>query len=379
MKYRTRLLLVNSIPIVLFAVISLLIGFQQFRSGIYAAREEYLKAAALAAMTLYSSHGYGDYGWKADGNVWRGMNFNVSAETSLVDELKEQTGADITFFLEDTPIMTSIYGEAGKRFVGTTAIDSIKAHTLSEGTQLWCSSIEINGIPCQAYVIPIRQEKDGRVVGAMMASQPVYGFNSIMRDYIMTTVLVMLVVLLAVFLVIRRYASQFSEEFTAIKDKSCQDLLTGLYNKASFEDEAVAAMQAKGPGDVPVLLLFDFDNFKQINDNYGHQIGDEVLRAFAHVLIRAFRTKDILGRVGGDEFMVYMPHMSAAVIARTDEVAQEVLEELAKLEIGPAKHFSCSIGIGTDPGGHGFKHLYSVADRALYEAKEKGKACYVRH
>ena len=379
MKYSTKLLLANCIPVIVFAAISLIFGFTQFRSSLYSEKEGNLKSTALAALALYSSHGYGDYGRKDDGNVWRGMNFNISEETSIVDELKEQTKVDITFFFENMPEMTSIVNANGNRFVETTAMDSINEYTLGQGAQLWCRDIKINGEPCQAYIIPIRQDSNNAVIGALMASRSANEFNNIIRNYILTTIAVMIFVLFCVFLFIRWYVEHFSQEFYDVTDKSKRDLLTGLFNKRSFEEEVQKAINSKNDDEVSVLLIFDFDNFKHINDYYGHQIGDEVLKAFGNVLTRAFRTKDIIGRIGGDEFMVFMPGMIESSLYRADEISQEILHELAILKVGSAEHFSCSIGIGTNLTGYDFKSLYLLADKALYESKKRGKACYVRY
>ena len=76
--------------------------------------------------------------------------------------------------------------------------------------------------------------------------------------------------------------------------------------------------------------------------------------------------------------MVYMPGMSAFSLKRADEISQEILRSLAVLKVGAAEHFSCSIGIATDAGNYDFKKLYLLADKALYESKKRGKACYVR-
>lgn len=378
MKYSTKLLIANCIPILVFATISLIIGFMQFRANLYDEKQANLKSTALAAMALYSSHGYGDYGRKADGNIWRGMNFNVSEETSVVDDLKKQTNVDVTFFFGDAAAMTSIKNQDDVRAVDTNALDHIKNFTLAHGAQLWCRSIKINGRTCQAYVIPIRQESDNAVVGALMTSQSMSGFNRIIENYILTTAVTALVILFAAFLFIRWYVARFSQEFYDATNKSKHDLLTGLLNKRSFEDEVKAAIANKKPTDVSVLLILDFDNFKHVNDHYGHQIGDEVLKAFGLILERAFRTKDIIGRVGGDEFMVFMPDMTAEFLRRSEEISREILHELAVLKVGKAEHFSCSIGIGTDAGNYDFKKLYRLADKALYESKERGKACFVR-
>ncbi|MBR3457275.1 MAG: hypothetical protein IKH16_03875, partial [Selenomonadaceae bacterium] len=98
MKFRTKLLSVNCIPLVLLTVISLALGIMQFQTSLYTEREGNLRSTALAAMTLYSSQGYGDYSRRDDGKVWRGLNQNISEKTSIVDDLKRQTGVDITFF-----------------------------------------------------------------------------------------------------------------------------------------------------------------------------------------------------------------------------------------------------------------------------------------
>lgn len=378
MKYSTKLLIASCIPVIVFAVIALTTGFIQFRDSLYDEKQGNLKSTALAALALYSSRGYGDYGRKADGHVWRGMNFDVSNETSIVDDLKRQTNVDVTFFFEDTAEITSITDKDGNRSVETTALDYIRNHTLTRGSQLWCRSFKINGQPCQAYIIPIRQESNNEVVGALMASQSTRGFEKIIERYVLTMTAIALTILGVVFLFIRWYVARFSQEFYEAKKKSKYDLLTGLFNKKSFEEEVKVAIANKKPTDVSVLMILDFDNFKHVNDTYGHQIGDEVLKAFGMILERAFRTNDIIGRVGGDEFMVYMPEMSELFLERVDEISQEILHALAVLKVGAAEHFSCSIGIATDSGNYDFKKLYLLADKALYEAKKRGKACYVR-
>ncbi len=378
MKYSTKLLVANCIPVIVFAIVSIVIGFTQFQSSLYDEKQGNLKSTALAAMALYSSQGYGDYGRKADGNVWRGMNFNVSKVTALVDDLKTETSVDITFFFADTPEMTSIINNDGERKIEISAIDYLRNETLARGSQLWCRSIKINGKNCQAYIIPIRQNSDNSIAGALMASQSTDGFNHIMRNYILTTLVTALIILLAVFVFIRWYVNRFAQEFYEVTDKSKRDLLTGLLNKRSFEEAVQNAIDSRRPNDVSVLMIFDFDNFKHVNDHYGHQTGDDVLKAFSSILVRAFRTKDLIGRVGGDEFMVFMPEMTDNYLKRADEISAEVLHELSILKVDKAGPFSCSIGIGTDATDYNFQKLYLLADSALYQSKENGKACYVR-
>jgi len=198
MKFKQKMLTLCCIPLVLLTVISLVIGLVQFRSGMYAKTKSSLKSGALAAMSLYTSQGYGDYDMKSDGNVWRGMNFNVSQETSIVDDLKEQTGIDITFFYHDTAAMTSICSEDGARWNGMKAGENIRQYTLGQGAQLWYRNIEIDNRMCHAYIIPIVQPGNGSVTGALMASITTDEMDKVMNQYIITSAVVSVVILLIV-------------------------------------------------------------------------------------------------------------------------------------------------------------------------------------
>lgn len=192
-------------PLVLLTVISLVIGLVQFKAGMYKETKNSLHSSAIAALNLYESQGYGDYALKEDGNVWRGMNFDVSTETFIVDGLKEKTGVDITFFYQDTAVMTSICNEDNVRWIGMQAGDNIKNYTLAQGAELWYQNIEIDGKMCHAYIIPITQSSDGSVIGAIMASQSTETLNGVINRYLLISVVVSLLILLAVIIFIFWY------------------------------------------------------------------------------------------------------------------------------------------------------------------------------
>lgn len=197
MKFKQKTLSIFCVTILLVGFISMFIGLAQFRTGMYNEAKSRLKSSALAAMNLYNSQGYGDYQMKADGNVWRGMNFNVSEKSSVVDDLKEQTGVDTTFFFGDTAVMTSICNEDGYRWIGMTAGDNIQNYTLSQGAQLWYKNIVIDGKKCHAYIIPITQPSDGTVVGALMASVSAASLTGTINRYVMISSIATLVILVA--------------------------------------------------------------------------------------------------------------------------------------------------------------------------------------
>lgn len=204
-RFKQKMLTLCCIPMVLLTVISLVLGLEQFKDGMYKETKSSLYSSAIAAVNLYQSQGYGDYALKSDGDVWRGMNFDVSSETSVVDGLKEKTGVDITFFYQDTAVMTSVKNDKDQRWIGMKAGDNIKNYTLQKGAELWYKNIEIDGKMCHAYIIPITQSSDGSIIGAMMASQSAEGLNSMVQRYILISVAVSCVILVAVILFIFVY------------------------------------------------------------------------------------------------------------------------------------------------------------------------------
>lgn len=204
-RFKQKMLTLCCVPLVLLTVISVVIGLIQFKDGMYKETKNSLHSSAIAALNLYDSQGYGDYALKDDGDVWRGMNFDVSTETFIVDGLKEKTGVDITFFYKDTAVMTSITNEDNARWMGMQAGDNIKNYTLAQGAELWYKNIVIDDKMCHAYIIPITQSSDGSVIGAIMASQSADELNQVVKRYIFISVAVSLVILLTVIIFIFWY------------------------------------------------------------------------------------------------------------------------------------------------------------------------------
>jgi len=158
---------------------------------------------------------------------------------------------------------------------------------------------------------------------------------------------------------------------------SCQeaaftDHLTGLANRRRFERQFEReAARTERYGRPFCLLLVDIDNFKDVNDTYGHDAGDEALRRVANVIQSGTRGIDTGARIGGDEFAVILPETP---LARGLEVAERLRAEIAALEIEGVGRLSASLGVAELPscardGGA----LREAADAALYEAKRRGR------
>lgn len=158
-----------------------------------------------------------------------------------------------------------------------------------------------------------------------------------------------------------------------------RDPLTGLYNKGASQKliEERLKMCAQQQANC-ALLIIDIDNFKYVNDAMGHLFGDAFLVEAARAIESQFRRTDIVGRIGGDEFLVYMCHINNKEIV--DKKAAQVIDAIRHIQIDGTgiELVSCSIGSARFPDdGKTYKELYHQADLALYQAKNAGKNCHV--
>lgn len=163
-----------------------------------------------------------------------------------------------------------------------------------------------------------------------------------------------------------------------LKERAEKDGLTGLYNAATVKmkvQEFLASSRCKEG--THLFVLMDLDNFKQINDTFGHQYGDQVLKEVADTLRRKFRRDDILGRLGGDEFAALL--LNATSFEVMDPVFLELCAALKKTytKDGKSVTISASFGIAEAPEyGTTFEELYEKSDLMLYKVKEDSKNGY---
>lgn len=167
---------------------------------------------------------------------------------------------------------------------------------------------------------------------------------------------------------------QEKEKELAIISKAQRDPLTNLYNKAVMKELIDNLLISEGGKGMHAFYLIDIDNFKLINDQFGHSFGDTVISKVADKLGQFFRTSDIIGRVGGDEFLVFVKNVVDTTVV--SQKAEEICKSFHDLlrNITGKDETSLSIGICVLPeDGSSFDEIFEKADAALYLSKNRGK------
>lgn len=156
-----------------------------------------------------------------------------------------------------------------------------------------------------------------------------------------------------------------------------KDALTGIYNQGATEQLIHNAIQAGNENALSAMMIIDLDNFKEANDLLGHANGDQLLEKTADILKEMFKGGDVIGRIGGDEFLVYMRNLES--LSDADEMAGNIVKSVRyDLDFeGQPIHVTCSVGVAVYPyHGKTYEELFEKADRAVYTVKANGKDGY---
>lgn len=165
------------------------------------------------------------------------------------------------------------------------------------------------------------------------------------------------------------------ETILRLEDVTQRDPLTNALNKTAIEAYVTSRISGFDDDETASLLIFDIDDFKSINDRYGHPCGDQALREFARCIKTVFPFSEGVGRIGGDEFILFAEDMDIETLI---EKARRLLDYFSQVNYGGEYiKTSCSVGIAFARGrSKSFARLYSEADDALYTAKKSGKGSF---
>lgn len=169
------------------------------------------------------------------------------------------------------------------------------------------------------------------------------------------------------------------KELDSLEYKATRDPLTGVYNREMTIKKVENYINGNKNG-VHALIFIDFDDFKKVNDNYGHLVGDRVLIHIIKNIRSVFTEGEIIGRVGGDEFVVFIGYANdnETIMNKADELINALGTPYIDNSNGTEIAISGSAGIATYPGeGSHYEQLIQCADKALYCVKSKGKNNYM--
>ncbi len=174
-----------------------------------------------------------------------------------------------------------------------------------------------------------------------------------------------------------RNAIQMQQQLHSLETAATRDFLTNLLNRRAFFEvgEPIFA-QAQRKNAKFSLAMIDIDHFKNVNDTYGHDVGDRVIHSIAQTLNEQRRSSDVLARFGGEEFCLLMPELEIENVTTLFKRYQEAIANIDFSDIAPDFKVTVSIGIATTPC-HSPDQMIKAADEALYEAKESGRNKFI--
>jgi diguanylate cyclase (GGDEF)-like protein len=158
---------------------------------------------------------------------------------------------------------------------------------------------------------------------------------------------------------------------TKMRELSETDELTNIFNRRKF-NKTIANQISKFKNDNHIfsLILMDIDHFKNINDTYGHPVGDEVLKSLSHIVQNEIRKDDIFARYGGEEFIVLLKNIKIEAARKKAEIIRKIVENHTFETVG---HITISLGVACYEKGKNVDTFLSNVDQALYQAKENGR------
>ncbi len=196
---------------------------------------------------------------------------------------------------------------------------------------------------------------------------PLVNYDNIRNSIILANILVALVNMLYVSFL---YLEEQEKNRAALEYNLHHDQLTGLYNRRYFYMQ-IGALK-RGQGEYGIALI-DIDNFKSINDSYGHKAGDAALVTLSHILERHLHPKDVAVRWGGEEFIIFMPETDESTAhEQLTQILQAVRENILTLD-GHSIAFTVTMGLSLHDDPAVYEYVINEADRKLYEGKNSGK------
>lgn len=409
-----NLLTISILPLIVSVFLVLIIGYYSFTHTMHTEIYTELKNTASYAITYIDSLYPGDYKLEEENGyrLYKG-GVDITESYRIVDHLKTHFGFEATLFYSDTRILTTVYDSQGVRKIATGAPETVLKKVLRGGETLVSKNVNVNGRPYFVCYTPLHNS-DGSIVGIFAVGRPQSNINQIIQSAIYPMIFIILITCVIMSFGIIRYTkgvvgafgkiqSFLSESASgnqsaeldpsvttrndelgkigqailsmqrSMRNMAEQDALTGLFNRRSANRKLTNIIAKSETQSVPFsVALGDIDFFKKVNDTYGHECGDEVLKRVSDTMREFMLSLGFVSRWGGEEFLLVFDHSD---IKSAAESMQKLLEQIRTIEI-PCENriVKVTMTFGVICGENiPLKDLVSKADKLLYIGKHSGR------
>ncbi|MCM1553021.1 MAG: diguanylate cyclase, partial [Butyrivibrio sp.] len=406
---------INIVPLLLFGTITLLLSYRWFTNAMYEEVERGLVYVAVNTNTIMDVAYPGDYELVGDtiAHLYKGGVDITTDAYELIDRVKADTELEITIFYQDMRVLTTIHDSSGSRFVGTKAPDIVIKEVLKGGEPRFYTNTLINSARYFSYYMPI-SDSNGNIMGMIFVGKPSQEVNTAVQQalypLIFTTIVTIIIISLFLFFYTKRLinalqhirgflvevatgnltakldstVSQRNDEFGDIGRSALsmqrslrtmveQDALTELFNRRCADQKLRQLVAKHQKQNTPFCLTIgDVDFFKKVNDTYGHECGDLVLKNISAKLKEHMRNYGFAARWGGEEFLLVYDNVQ---LPEAHRLLEQLLDDIRAMEtqyndnvIKVTMTFGLTAGNTDD-----ISKLLLAADENLYSGKADGR------
>lgn len=222
LKLQYKMLILAIIPVLVMGIVAILISNTVVKNKLLDDAKQKLKATSNAVLAAYDQNA-GDYFVNATGDVWKGA-YNVSLSTPFIDDIAEKTGIEVTFFYNDTRLVTSLKDADGKRILGSKAGDFLVENVLQEGNEVFTNRVLVDGTFYFGYYVPVHQNNSDEIIGMVFAGMPVKeiyaSLNLITMIFTVAIVVILVIAVIGCLLVSRGIAKSIQSSMDVVKQIS---------------------------------------------------------------------------------------------------------------------------------------------------------------
>lgn len=222
LKLQYKMLILAIIPVLVMGIVAILISNTVVKNKLLDDAKQKLKATSNAVLAAYDQNA-GDYFVNATGDVWKGA-YNVSLSTPFIDDIAAKTGIEVTFFYNDTRLVTSLKDADGKRILGSKAGDFLVENVLQDGNEVFTNRVLVDGTFYFGYYVPVYQNNSDEIIGMVFAGMPVKeiyaSLNLITMIFTVAIVVILVIAVIGCLLVSRGIAKSIQSSMDVVKQIS---------------------------------------------------------------------------------------------------------------------------------------------------------------